>query len=210
MSSSYDKYLYQAIFFMSVAATANCFGQDKENSGLINMTKVTFFNPGISYEKRIAKLQSLYAHLFMNTSFSVGYSDALGNISDIRFDPAATLQYRYYYNKGQREASGKNTEMNNLNYVSLITETTVVTEKVLLVDYVEKIHRAINEFGIAWGLQRNYKSRFGLDLNVGPYYLFAKATKQSSTGQFVTEKVDEFTISGQISLGFWLNKRNRN
>lgn len=54
---------------MPVAATANCFEQDKENSGLINMTKVTFFNPGISSEKRIAKLQSLYTQLFMDSCF---------------------------------------------------------------------------------------------------------------------------------------------
>lgn len=209
MKSMMKNILLKLFFFISFAAAANCFGQDKENFGLVNMTKVTFFNPGISYEKRIAKLQSLYAQLFMNTSFSIGYSDALGNTSAIRFDPAATLQYRYYYNKGQREARGKNTKMNNLNYVSFIAKTTVITEKISLVDHVEKIHWAINEFGIAWGLQRNHKSRFGLDLNVGPYYLFAKVTKQNSTGQFVTKNVDEFTISGQINLGFWLNKRNR-
>ena len=197
-------------FFISVVATTNCFGQDKDSSGLINITKVTFLNPGISYEKRIAKLQSLYAELFMNTSFAIGYSDALGNTSDLRFDPAATLQYRYYYNAGQREAKGKNTKMNNLNYVSFIFETTLITEKILFVDHVEKKYPAINKFGIAWGLQRNYKSRFSLDLNVGPYYLFAKVTRQNSTGEFITENVDEFTILGQINLGFWLNKRNSN
>lgn len=197
-------------FFISFAAATNCFGQNKENTGLINITKATFLNPGISYEKRIAKLQSLYAQLFMNTSFSIGYSDALGNTSAIRFDPAATLQYRYYYDKDQREAGGKNTQMNNLNYVSFITETSVITEKIVSVDNVEKVHRAINEFGIAWGLQRNYKSRFGLDLNVGPCYLFARVTRQNSTGEFTTENVDDFTIFGQINLGFWLNKRNGN
>jgi hypothetical protein len=195
---------------MSFVATTNCVGQDKENTRLSNLTKLTFFNPGISYEKRIANFQSLYAQLFMNTSFSIGYSSALGNTSDIRFDPAATLQYRYYYNNGRREASGKNTKMNNLNYVSFITETSVVTEKILFVDHVEKIHRLLNEFVLAWGLQRNYKSRFSLDLRVGPSYLFAKATKQNSAGEYVTENVDEFSISGQINLGFWLNKRNRN
>ena len=202
--------LITLFFFMSVAAATNCSGQDKENAGLINITKLTFFNPGIGYEKRIAKLQSLYAQLFMNTSFSIWYYDSWGWTSYIRFDPAATLQYRYYYNKGQRETRGKNTNMNSLNYVSFIAQTTVITEKVLVVDHVEKIHRAINEFGIAWGLQRNHKSRFSLDLNVGPSYLFGKVTRQNSAGEFVTENLDEFIISGHINLGFWLNKRNIN
>jgi hypothetical protein len=197
-------------FSIAILATTNCFSQDKESTGLSNITKVTFFNPGISYEKRIAKLQSLYGQIFMNTSFSIGYSDALGITSDIIFDPAITLQYRYYYNYGHRTADGKNTKMNNLNYVSFIIETTVITERILLVDHVEKNHPAINKLGIAWGLQRNYKKRFSLDLNVGPYYLFAKVTRQNSTGEFVTENVDEFTIAGQINVGFWLNKRNRN
>ena len=202
--------LIKLFFFMSVAATKNCFCQDKANVMLSNITKVTFFNPGISYERRIAKLQSLYAQLFMNTSFSIGYSDALGTTSDIVFDPAATLQYRYYYNSGRREASGKNTKMNNLNYFSFIVETTVITERILLVDHVEKINPAINKLAITWGLQRNYKSRLSLDLNVGPCYLFARVARQNSTGEFAKENVDDFTIYGQVNLGFWLNKRKGN
>ena len=210
MGSTMKNILIKIFFFMSVAATKNCFCQDKGNIMLSNITKVTFFNPGISYERRIAKFQSLYAQLFMNTSFSIGYSDALGTTSDITFDPAATLQYRYYYNSGQRAAGGKNTKMNNLNYISFIVETTVTTERILLLDHVEKNHPAINKLVIAWGLQRNYKSRFSLDLNVGPCYLFARMTRQNSTGEFTKENVDDFTIFGQINLGVWLNKRNGN
>ncbi|MEO6894375.1 MAG: hypothetical protein ABI136_05015 [Ginsengibacter sp.] len=198
----------QLFFFMAILANTKCFSQENESPDLTNLTKVTFFNPGISYEKRIAKLQSLYAQLFMNTSFSIGYSDTWGATSDIRFDPAATLQYRYYYNSGQRAAKGKTTEMNNLNYVSLISETSIITEKIFFVDHVKKNHPALNKFSIVWGLQRNYKSRFSLDLNVGPSYFFGNVTSQNNAGQLTTEKEDEFTIAGQINLGFWLNKRN--
>ncbi|MEO7044164.1 MAG: hypothetical protein ABI091_02570, partial [Ferruginibacter sp.] len=71
-------------------------------------------------------------------------------------------------------------------------------------------HRAVKKFGIAWGLQRNYKSRFSLDMNVGPGYFFAKVTRQNIIGQFATENTSGFTILGQVNLGFWLNKRNTN
>ena len=56
---------------------SNCFCESIENPDITNVTKITFLNPGISYEKRIKPFQSLYAQLFMNTSFSIGYSSAL-------------------------------------------------------------------------------------------------------------------------------------
>ncbi len=137
----------------------------------------------------------------MNTSFFLGYSDAVGITSGIHFDPAATLQYRYYYNSVAREAKGKRTDMNNLNYVSFILETTLITQKFLLVDYTKKDHHAVKELGIAWGFQRNYKSRFSLDLNVGGGYFFAKTTTIDN-GQLVTKSTGEFTTLGQVDLGF--------
>ena len=34
----------------------------------MDVTKATFFDPGISYEKRIGKFQSLYAKAFLSTN----------------------------------------------------------------------------------------------------------------------------------------------
>jgi hypothetical protein len=195
---------------ISLLISTKGFCQPEDNDDLTDIVKVTFFNPGISYEKRIAKLQSLYAQLFMNTSFAVGYSSSFGTTANIQFDPAFTLQYRYYYNAKQRAANGKHTEMNNLNYVSFISEITVVSQKLLFVDHVEKKYPAVNIFGIAWGLQRNYKQRFSLDLAIGGGYFFAKVAKETGSGQFQTQNAGDFTLITQLNLGFWLNKRNIN
>lgn len=199
--------LNKILLFFGITVSTNCFCQNKESADITDVTKATFFNPGISYEKRTGNFQSLYAQIFMNTSFSLGYSEALGNTSSIHFDPAATLQYRYYYNAAARKTKGKRIEMNSLNYVSFILETILITQKILLVDYIKKDHHAVKELGIAWGFQRNYKSRFSLDLNVGVGYLFAKETTIDN-GQLVTKNISEFTTLGQVNFGFWLNKRN--
>ena len=144
----------------------------------------------------------------MNTSFAIGYSDAMGTTSSIYFDPALTLQYRYYYNSAKREAKGKRTEINSLNYVCAIVETTFSKESISSSYYPEKNHRAINIFGLAWGIQRNYQKRFSLDLNLGPGYLYTKVTTTNDAGQFIHKNIGQLTTVGQINLGFWLNKRN--
>lgn len=194
--------------FLLLLISMNCFCQSKENTDITDVSKATFFNPGISYEKRIGKFQSLYTQLFMNTSFSIGYSDALGNTSSIHFDPAATLQYRYYYNSKNREAKGKRTEMNSLNYLASILETTFSKGSISSSYYTEKDRRAIYAFGIAWGFQRNYAKRFSLDINFGPAYLYTRVTTMNDTGQLITKNAGQFKTVGQINLGFWLNKRN--
>ena len=106
-----------------ILISANCFSQKDINTDIRNVTKITFFNPGVSYEKKIGKLQSLYAQAFLSTSIYLGYSSSLGSTSGINMYPALALQYRYYYNAARRKAKGKRTEMNSLNYVSALVET---------------------------------------------------------------------------------------
>ncbi len=191
-----------------ILVSANCFSQNKQNPDISGVTKITFFDPGISFEKRIGKFQSLYAQAFMNTSISISYSDYFGNTSSIYFDPAFTLQYRYYYNSAKREAKGKRTEMNSLNYVSAIEQTTFSKNSISSSYYSEKDRRAINTIGIAWGFQRNYHNRFSVDFNIGEGYLYTRVTTKNNAGQFITKYAGQFTAVGQINLGFWLNKRN--
>jgi hypothetical protein len=50
-------------------------------------------------------------------------------------------------------------------------------------------------FGIVWGLQRNYKNRFSLDCSVGPS-LYAPLVN------------NEFDLIADISLGIWLGKKH--
>ena len=189
-----------------ILISANCYSQKDINTDIRNVTKITFLNPGVSYEKKIGKLQSLYAQAFLSTSIYLGYSSSLGSTSGINMYPALALQYRYYYNAARRKAKGKRTEMNSLNYVSALVETDFYKENVS--SNGEKQLRASKIFGVVWGFQRNYQKRFSLDLNLGVSYVYSKETTIDDAGQYTTKNVGEFTNIGQIGLGFWLNRRN--
>src|SRR6476661_7000903 len=92
-----------------VCAAIPCSAQVDRRSDVTDVTKASFFNPGISYEKAVGTSQSVYAQAFMNTSFGLGYSSSLGNTSYIYFDPAMMIQYRRYYNSRRRAEQGRRT-----------------------------------------------------------------------------------------------------
>ncbi|HEX8356025.1 MAG TPA: hypothetical protein VF610_01370 [Segetibacter sp.] len=200
----FTKLLFTALGIISIS----CSAQQKETDNVTDVSKITFLNPGVSYEKRIGKLQTLYGQVFMATSFGFGYSSSMGSTSIIYIDPAATLQYRYYYNFKKREAKDKRTELNSGNYVCSILETTFSKHAISLAYYHERNRRLLNTLGIAWGFQRNYSRRFSLDLNLGLGYLYTRATTGEFFGEYVTKNVGQLTSVGQLNLGFWLNKRN--
>jgi hypothetical protein len=107
--------LNRASLLLIMLITTTCFSQDTIKTDIRDVTKATFLDPGITYEKRIGKFQSLYARAFLSTAIYIGYSSTFGNTSGIDFYPALALQYRYYYNAVKRKAKGKRTEMNSLN-----------------------------------------------------------------------------------------------
>ena len=183
-----------------------CFSQDDKSVDVRDVTKATFFDPGISYEKRIGRLQTLTFQALLSSAIYIGYSDALGNTSSINFYPAAALQYRYYYNAGKRQAKGKRTEMNSLNYVGALAEVSFYKPDIP-VDGDDEI-RTLKTMGIVWGFQRNYPKRFSLDLNFGIGYAHTKETIVDDAGHYATRNAGRVTNIGQIGLGFWLNKRN--
>jgi len=194
--------------FVLLGIAIESFSQDKELPQITNIAKITFFNPGISYEKAIGSSQSLYGQAFMNTSFSIGYSSTFGNTSSISFDPAFTIQYRYYYNYTKRQQKRKRTEMNSLNYLGPAFQTVFSKDRVSDDHYMENKARPINTIGVVWGFQRNYKSRFSLDLNLGLGCLFTSATVIGPADEPIKDYVAQFTTLGELNLGFWLNKRH--
>lgn len=197
--------LKKIFFFICSLITLNCFSQNNNEADIVDITKVTFFAPGVSYEKRVGEFQSVYGHIFTSTFLSFDHSSSLGNTSFFSLDPAVNLQYRYYYNSEKRAIKGKTTEMNNLNYIGPVFEA-VFSKKSISTSYVvENNRRAIYTLGFLWGMQRNYNSRFSLDLNLGLGYLFTKGTLENSTQ---AKNIGQFTSIGQLHLGFWLNKRN--
>ena len=190
------------LFFALIFTGTKCLAQGENETDITNVTKVTFLSPGVSYEKRIVKFQSLFIRGSMIPSGYVEFGGALGNTSAFYLDPALTLHYRYYYDFTKRENKGKRTAWNSLNYVAVIWET------VFSKNYVMDNLRPINTIGLAWGLQRNYKRRFSFDLDLGLGYLFTKTSMPNDLGQTITGHVGQLEPIININLGFWLNKRD--
>lgn len=201
-------YFTKAVYLLLLTISINSFSQQKDQPDITNITRATFFSPGISYEKRVGKFQSILGNAFVATSFSFSYSSSLGTNSDISFDPSLALQYRYYYNNRQRLAKSRRTEKNSLNYMSVIAETDFTKNSISSSYLVEEDRRPVYSIGVAWGFQRNYPKRFSLDLNLGGGYVFASNTKLNEFGQPVKVNSGRLTSIGNLSLGFWLNKRN--
>jgi hypothetical protein len=194
------------LFCFLIINSLTAFCQDDEID-VSNVAKVTILNPGLSYEARIAKFQTVYVQGFMNMSGYFSYSDALGTESKFYFDPAADLQYRFYYNGMKRFEMEKRTEMNSMNYVTIMSEF-IISKMRLSESYVDETsRRAISRFGVGWGFQRNYAQHFSLDLNLGLGYLISKGTEYSYNGQPSTRDISLPTFMGQLNIGFWLGKK---
>ena len=197
--------LKSIVLLLFLLISRHSLAQDQEKSEITDITKASFFSPGISYEKKIGKLQTLSVRAFLGTGFYFSTSSSLGTTAGITLNPAWSLQYRYYYNSTKRNAKGKRTEMNSLNYVTAIADMRFFKETVSANGDTDI--RSLNSFGIAWGLSRNYQKRFSLDWSVGLGYYYAKSTTLNEWGENITKNEGGTTLVGQISLGFWLNKR---
>jgi len=194
-----SRLLFCSLLLLSIFS----FGQNKEGYDVTDVTKANFFDPGISFETRIGQSQTLYGEAFLSTAIFIGYSSSLGNISSVDMYPALTLQYRFYYNGNKRASKGKRVEMNSMNYISIVTDASFYKDK----RYDLNKSRIMKTFGAAWGFQRNYSKRFSLDINVGIGYAFGKETILNYPDNYTDISYGDFTTLGQISLGFWLNRK---
>jgi hypothetical protein len=97
--------------------------------------------------------------------------------------------------------------MNSLNYVAAVEQISLAKGSLGSSDYAWNSRRAVHQFGIVWGLQRNYLKRFSLDVDAGPGYIYGKMITLNELGEFETKPGGRLTVLGQLSLGFWLNKR---
>lgn len=183
--------------------STHAFSQKNESPDVTNVPKFTFLNPGFSYEARIGKLQTIYVQPFLNTST---YTTTSYNNSTVKFffDPAIDAQYRYYYNGRTREDHGKRTEKNSMNYLAAAVELIYTKAPVLSSQAIQAERRPVTAIGALWGFQRNYESRFSLDLNVGLGYQTSKYKRAVNSEAVSTTR---FTLLSQLNLGFWLGKR---
>ncbi len=175
---------------------------------VIDVAKATFFLPGFSYEKSIGKFQTLHAYALYNL-YSYTKSSNFG-VSETRFyfDPTLMLGYRYYCNYDRRQRLGRFTERNSMNYVSATAQVFFSKIPIGKNGYENNTRRPAYVFGVLYGLQRNYKSRFSLDINFGVGVITGKSVYYDSyTGLTKEGNQSQVTIPGQITLGFWLGKR---
>lgn len=199
--------LFAFLLSASMLFASKTNAQEEANSDVTKVTKATFLNPGISFENPVGKRQTVYLQAFLQTSAYFSYSSTFGTSSGIHFDPALTGQYRYYYNAARRQEKGKRTELNSMNYLGAAWQTFFSKDAMTESSLNEENRRPVHSFGLVWGLQRNYNSRFSLDFNLGYGFLFTKGTELNDAGEFHKVNQFEFTSIGQLNLGFWLNKR---
>lgn len=203
------KIKFIVLFFLSLLNTNNIIAQKNKN---IDNIKISIFYPGFSIEKGVGAKGSIYAQAFYT------YSNKLptkgGSSSRAQIDPAVSFQYRYYYNINENEF------FNNIHpYVAGLYKVTF-SKKELLFYRAEEKRRAINVFGFVYGGQMFGKKRFCLDGNLGIGYLFSKVSFNKSLQDsitisainnpvYVTKRFNQVIPIGQISVGFWLNKRKK-
>jgi hypothetical protein len=183
------------------------------NAGVetVSLTTITFLNPGVKHEQKTGKKQTLCVHAYMATLTSETYSGANGFNMNFYLEPALNVQYRFYYNASKRAKKGKSIQRNSMNYISPLIKTEISKREMASIYSgfpSQKTHRPIITSGLVWGLQRNYSRHFSLDINFGAGYLFVNDRAHRS-GEFGRVNTSGFTTVGQVSLGFWLNKRNR-
>ena len=189
-----------------LVASAKLFAQETESPEVTNVTRVTFLQPGFSYELKTGRMQSLYINPYVVTISSVSYSSTFGWNAPFNFDPMLLAHYRFYYNGDKRAAKGKRTEMNSMNYLTPVAQVSYPKRTRVNEGIVEEKRQVDFGIGALWGMQRNYRKRFSLDLNMGVgCYFWNEVTIDS--GKTTKEAHAEFSPAIQFSLGFWLNKR---
>ncbi len=170
-----------------------------------DVTRITLLTPGVSREFRVGKKQTIHTALLTNVIIQSVISSTFSE-TNVYVDPAATAGYRYYYNLNRRQERGKRYEKNSGNYVSAFSALVFTKARMASDHYEERSRRAIGSFGTCWGMQRNYRGHFSLDLNVGIQYEFGKATIPSPFTNDITRKVTGRLLGAvNITLGIWLN-----
>jgi opacity protein-like surface antigen len=144
-------------------------------------------SPGFVYEHGFSAKNTLYSEL----SFAIGYRhDGFYNESTWYFIPRINEQFRHYYNLEKRAAKGKRTANNSGNFVALYAQydfQSISTNK-LFNEYCPSFTLAP-----VWGIQRTYKGKFNIDLNMG-------------AGVNIDQNDTEFALVANFTLGWVIGK----
>ncbi|MBO9632054.1 MAG: hypothetical protein J7578_02975 [Chitinophagaceae bacterium] len=181
----------------------NAFAQAESTE---NVTALTLFTPGLSYEKSTSRSQSLRLHAYMSPSFSFAYSSSLGTESKFWLDPAIDLQYRFYYNFRKRLEKKARVEKNSANFIAIETGTYFSKKQVSDNYFEEASRRPVNHLALLWGLQRNMPGRFSLNFSAGAGFSWTRSTTQLPTGEKATITSNRFILPVDMGIGIWLGK----
>ncbi|WP_289661384.1 hypothetical protein [Flavobacterium panacagri] len=144
-------------------------------------------SPGFVYEHGFSSKNTLYSE----ASLILGYRhNSFYDESTFYFVPRITEQFRHYYNLEKRALKGKRTAHNSGNFIALYADysfESISTNK-LFSEYCPSF-----TVGPAWGIQRTYKGKFNIDLNIG-------------AGLNVDRFDTEFTPIANFSLGWVIGK----
>ncbi len=158
----------------------------------------TFLSPGITYEHPVANKLTLKGKTAFTVGWSFSASSSLGQSYSLSPTPTVAGQLRYYYNFGLRKTKEKNIAHNSANYISFLLRYAYSGVTYYYGDqgnFSVKQASHMPDFGVVWGIQRNYKNRFSIDCSVGPS-LYAPLAN------------NEFFLLADISLGIWLGRKH--
>lgn len=198
------KTIHLSLFVLFVLSMPNLAKTQVQTEDVV---KVTFLNPGVSFEKSLGSIHTIYGQAFANFSSSITEDYYEDFIIDFFVEPALSLQYRLYYNLNRRDERGKNTARNSGNYFAFINENRFTKAPVGFYDVKEAKMRPIVAGALGWGMQRNYDSRFSLDFYLGAGIKYARTTTYDQYDQLYSLNKTSFALIGQINLGIWLGSR---
>jgi hypothetical protein len=164
--------------------------QDEDEVRTVSVTKITVLEPGIAYELPVGGKSSLFFRTGLTATLATDYYD---EITGVLFRVFGAASGRVYYNFEKRNLQERNIKNNSANYFALLV--LVATQPLNKGnDYDTDLNKSILNTGIVWGMQRNYPSRFSLDLNLGLGYVKAG-------------NISSFSPVGEFNIGFRLGKK---
>ena len=181
--------------------------QSDSQKVVANVTRLAIINPGFSYETTIGSKSTLYSEVGLAPFIRMGWAAVEAEGFKFRMDPFVNLQYRAYYNFKRRTEKKLRTDLNSLNYIAPSLGISYSKNAIHSDGYDEPDRRVLSSVGVYWGMQRNFKSRFSLDLMIGPGYLFGKTTYNDGVGGSYSEGDGRFVLNTRLILGLWLNKK---
>ena len=178
------------VFFLLTARVNYAQSLPKEQS-VTSIFKLNFFLPGVSYEQKLATYETIYFNGYMDVLInSTGVNGT--NQAHVFFTPTLDVEIRNYYNLNKRERLGRRTAMNSGNYLAPV----YYGRYSQVSDFEDR--EWINQVGAVWGMQRNARQGFSLDLSFGLSYTFDSKSY---------DYYNPVGVIAQLTLGFWLGKR---